>query len=354
MKVQLVSSPNAIQTPQTSNQTSSRSKAMEAFMGSQQGQSAPTPVNANSISVEELGAVTNRAPSPPTREKQPTHTQTTPEPQSPRFEANTTPEGHLETPEETAATRQFAQLAKREKQLRFKALQQEEAYKAREAQLQAREAELSNKYKNYDTDYIPKSRLQSDTLRILAEAGVPYDQITQQLINETTSPRDPRTEAVISELKQQIQELKLATEAQKQSATDQQSQQYQAAIKQIQTDVNQLVYSDPAYETIKATNSTRDVTELIERTYKDEGRLMSVEEACKEVEDYLFEETYKLTQLNKIKSKLGMKTPASTTEVVEKSKQQQPIKTLTNNVASSRQLSAKERAVLAFKGELKS
>jgi len=352
MNIKPVASPHAIAPQPTSNQTSARAKAMEAFMGGQQGQSAPVPVNANAISAEDLGSI--RATTRPEQTQE--ATAPSPEAQSPSQEAPTRPKV-----EDTPAARQFAKLAQREKQLRQRAQQQEEAYKAREAQLQAREAELNAKYKNYDTDYIPKSKLQSDALRILAEAGVPYDQLTQQLISETTTPRDPRTEAVISELKAQIQELKMATEQQKQAAQEQQTQAYKAAVKQIETDVRQLVSMDPAFETIKATGATRDVVELIERTYKEDGRLLTVEEACKEVEDYLFEQTYKLTQLNKIKSKLtessAKSKPAGTTpqqQVSKDSKQPQPIKTLTNNVASSRPLTAKERAVLAFKGELKS
>lgn len=350
MKIQPVASPHAIQTPHTSNNSAARDRAINMVKGPQT-QSTPIPVNANSISVEEIGAV--KSPTAPPSLDQALEAQTTGDDTA----APQEPAKRVETPEETAASRQFAQLAKREKQLRQRAQQQEDAYKAREAQLQAKEAELNAKYKNYDTDYIPKAKLQSDTLRMLAEAGIPYDQITQQLINETTTPRDPRTEAVISELKQQIQELRQATEAQKTAAQDQQTQQYQAAVKQIQADVNQLVFTDPAYETIKATNSMRDVTELIEQTYKEEGRLLSVEEACTEVENYLFEETYKLTQLNKIKSKLssaGTKTVSTAPATAAKSSQPQQIKTLTNNVASSRPLTAKERAMLAFRGELKS
>ncbi|MDE2106538.1 MAG: hypothetical protein KGL39_55500, partial [Patescibacteria group bacterium] len=107
--------------------------------------------------------------------------------------------------------------------------------------------------------------------------------------------------------------------------------------------------------TIRATNSVKDVVDLIEQTFKEEGRVMDVEEAANEVENYLLEEIEKLTRIEKLKKRMEAKpaaTPKSDEQTPQK-KQPQTMKTLTNAASSSRQLSAKERAILAFKGELK-
>lgn len=83
---------------------------------------------------------------------------------------------------------------------------------------------------------------------------------------------------------------------------------------------------------------------------------MSVEEAAQEVEDYLADEAWKLAQTKKIKSRYS--NSSATNENTGKqspspNQQQQPMKTLTNNVSSTRKLSARERALLAFEGKLK-
>ena len=62
----------------------------------------------------------------------------------------------------------------------------------------------------------------------------------------------------------------------------------------------------------------------------------------------------KLAQLKKIQQRLQPKSQPSAQKQESSSKQQdQPIKTLTNSVGVARSLTAKERAILAFKGELK-
>jgi hypothetical protein len=74
------------------------------------------------------------------------------------------------------------------------------------------------------------------------------------------------------------------------------------------------------------------------------------------VEDYLVDEAVKLANIGKIKKRLSTApaVPAKTEKQTPTNKQPQTMKTLTNATASTRQLSARERALLAFKGELKS
>jgi hypothetical protein len=92
--------------------------------------------------------------------------------------------------------------------------------------------------------------------------------------------------------------------------------------------------------------------ELIERTFKQYGVLLSVEDAAKQVEDYLVEEAFKLTKLKKIQQRLA---PAQkpVEAKLEPQKQPQTLKTLTNAVSSSGRVSVRERAIAAFKGQLK-
>ena len=133
----------------------------------------------------------------------------------------------------------------------------------------------------------------------------------------------------------------------------------EAAVKQIEFDVNDLVTNDPSYEAIRIGGHQADVVQLITETYKQDGILLSVEEAAQQVEEYVTEQYLKLTSINKIKSKLTQSDATKATSTPEKTDsgqqpgQTQSLKTLTNSVGSSRQLTARERAELAFKGQLK-
>jgi hypothetical protein len=346
MKIQPISSPADVKSAPPAD---FRAKAIAAFNGQSQStpqaNSQPPPQivqDQNNISVEELSAV---KPSQPEVDK---------DTQSVAPEAPEVAPEKPKTEEDPALTRQFLQLARQEKALRAKAQQQDKAIKAREEAIKAREAELASKSTEYSQGYIPKDRLKQDPLSVLAEAGVSYDELTQQILN--AQPRDPRIDATISELRNEIKALKQANQDTQKTYTDQQQAAYQSAVKQIKVDVRNLVKADPnTYEAVSKTNSIDDVVELITETYNKDGVLLSVEEAAQEVESYLIDQGVNtLGRIDKIKKKLGLGQSQPKVQTPATPKQPQPMKTLTNATASTRQLSARERAVLAFKGELKS
>ncbi len=81
-----------------------------------------------------------------------------------------------------------------------------------------------------------------------------------------------------------------------------------------------------------------------------------MEEAAKEIETYLLDEAMKLAGLNKVKQRLKPAAPQAATEKPPgepASKQSQAKPTLTNAMSATRPLTPKERAMLAFRGELK-
>ncbi len=346
MKLTPVSSPAAIQ-PTNTNSGQKRSAAIEAFNKGQSSFDAPKEqqrqpenhsVDPNNISPEELSAVKPQ-------EKQPiedtlARTEDTPKEVKPE--------------KDPALQRQFAQLARQERQLRAKAQQQEQQIKAREAALEAKEQAIKATEQKYSEGYISRDQLKQDTLRILADSGVSYDELTQQILNQPSI--NPQLEATINALKQEINSLKSTIDEGKQQQSQQQQDAYKAAVKQIETDVRQIVTMDPQFETIKATKSISDVVELIEETYKQDGYVMPVEEACQEVENYLVEEAMKLTRLGKIKRQLeqaGQPKPTETAKPKEQTHQQGQAKTLTNAISSTRKLTNRERAIAAMEGRLK-
>lgn len=257
--------------------------------------------------------------------------------------------------DEAPISSQYAILARKEKAYRAKVQAQEAAFKAKEQAIAAREAELKAKDTDYQTNYVPKQKLTEDTISTLLEAGITYDKITEMMLQQPQN-QDPVLKAEISALKAQIAALRGETEETKKSFAKGQEDAYKQAVNQIRLDVKSMVTVDPEFEAIKATNSVDDVVELIEKTYAEEGILLSNEDAAKQVEEELVKRISKYAQLSKLQKKNPTQnTKASPQQPVQpetQAKQPQPAKTLTNNLGGARQLSVRERAILAFQGKL--
>lgn len=350
--------PIAAQTASTGvpspSQTAARERAISilngaaAKPGAQQAQEMPVQ-NPNKISPEEMTGTISQASAPDTS-----------------GQSNTSEASKAEVPAEPAKadadplSSQYATLARKEKALRAKVTAQEAAITAREAELKAREAAITAKEAEFQSStYIRKDKLTQDPLTALNEAGLSYDQLTELALSQ---PQDGQVRQILNKMQADFN-AKLAALEEKQTKFSEANEQnqtraYQQAVNQIKTEASKLVYTDPNFETIKETNSVGDVVELIERTFKEDGVLMSVEEAATAVEEHLVEEAMKLTKLKKIQSRLQPKQEqapagAAPTQAVEASSPKQPQKTLNNTMNANRPLSAKERAMLAFKGELK-
>jgi hypothetical protein len=307
---------------------------MAAFAGSQNSQSNPV-ANPSSISPEENLAIKSQVS----------------QDQTAITEDTTSEEAPPATKEEPISS-QYAILARKEKALRARAAQQEQAYKSREAALQAREAEISSK-SNFDSSkYVSIEDLKRDSYGVLQKHGVSYDDISSQAL-ASQSPEAQMLRQMREEMNAELQKVREEQANTRTAQEQQQAKAYQNALNQIRTEASQLVSSDPTFETIKETGSVNDVVDLIERTFKEEGRLMTVDEAAQQVEDYLVEEALKISRIKKIQSRLGAQTVQKTAEIKQTApvEEANKLKTLTNSVGNTRPLSAKERALLAFKGE---
>lgn len=353
MKVQPVASPHAIQPP-TPHSTDKRAAAIKAF---QQGRSsydapAPTPstvqaqetpvANPNNISPEELSAVKPQAQETEVTPDISTQSEATPEPVKPE-------------PKDPALSRQFAQLARQERQIRMKAQQQAQELQRQKEAFELEKKAWTEKQTDYEKNYVSRQVVKDNTLQALAEAGVSYDDLTQQILNQ--APPNPQMEAYVKRLEAQINELKGGLDEQKKQQVTAQQEQRKAAERQIEVDATDLIRSNPvAYEAISqlGKRGIQEVKRLITQTYDKDGILMTVEQAADEVENYLVEENYNMaSRISKIKKRLQGQDTQGKTATETKQTQPAPMKTLTNASASTRKLSAKERAILAFKGELK-
>lgn len=296
-----------------------------------QHQEHPVP-DANKIAPEDLGGLKvsgskEEIPQPDTNES-------TPAAETPKPAA----------PEETPLSAQYAQLARKEKAMRLEA----QRLKAERNAIQAeRDALKTPPPALYDASkHLDRQRFLEDPLNSLAELGLTYDQLTQAQLN-APSQEQMQMHRTIKALEAKIASMEDGQKNIDKRFTEQEQNSYKQAVTQLTKEASQLVFTDPNFETIKATNNVKEVIKLIEDTWKEEGTLISVEQACEEVENYLVEEAYKLSQLSKIQKRLKpAAAPASTAKPAE-TDQKKTQTTLTNTMTTSRQYSPKERAILA-------
>ena len=345
MKVEKIVGPTIPVAPNTTNKVAARQAAIDILMGNK---STPAPAsqdipvrNASQVTPEELPAIsptTNLRPK--LQESQNTDNVGT----------DSAPQEEAKPREESPLSERHALLARREKQIR----QREQQLRSKELAMKAAEdaarAATPAKPALDESKYVPKDRLTQDPFTVLNELGLSYDQLTELALN-APKPEQLAMMNEIKTLKAELQAVKGETEKTQKSIEEQNSKSYQQALNDIKHQVTKLVSTDPTFETIKATRSVGDVVELIEKTYNEDGILLTVEEAAQQVEDYLVDEAIKIAKLNKIQQRIK---PTTQTQPKPNSQspQQPQMKTLTNSVSSSRPLSAKERALLAFEGRL--
>ncbi len=210
--------------------------------------------------------------------------------------------------------------------------------------LQVKERELADREKaltsqpatQVDADLI--ARLKSQPLSVLREAGVTYEQLTEAILGDQSG-----NGAEIQELKDQIAALEQGVDK-KLSDRDQQAEQQVLA--EMQREAVSLASEGDAFELVRETRSIPQVMELIEKTYRKTGEVLDVQEALQLVEDELIAESLKLAALKKVQGRLQP-------EPQQFQPQPRQMRTLTNRDTAQVPLTPKQRALLAFTGQLK-
>lgn len=221
---------------------------------------------------------------------------------------------------------QFAALAKQRRALQVKERELADREKALSAQPPAQGGGID------------LARLKSEPLSVLLEAGVSYDQLTEAILaDQSTGGTELRA------LKAEISALKEGVDK---KFTDKITQEEQAVLVEMRKEATKLAAEGETYELVRETGSIPQVMELIEKTYRKTGEVLDVSEAMQLVEDELIVESLKLANLKKVQGKLQPE-PAPVPQP-----QQRP-RTLTNRDTAVQPMSRKERALLAFAGQLK-
>lgn len=250
-----------------------------------------------------------------------------------------------QTTQQDTLSPKFALLAKKERMLRAI----DEKHKVREQEWKSKE----EKYSSYSQ---MEERLAKDPINLLIEKGYTPQRIAELLLN------GPKEEEVqVRQLKDEINKIKESQESYKKLDEEREKKQYEQTLNQVRNEVKVLVESDPAFETIKDMDSLESVVQLIKQTFDETGNLLSVEEAAKEVEDYLVEEAMKMAKLKKVQARLMPQEQEKTVPVTKTSMtitDKPQLKTLTQaaTATTTKPLSDKDRvqrAILAFQGKLK-
>lgn len=213
----------------------------------------------------------------------------------------------------------FAALARKEKALR---LEMQKLKLERENIKAERE-----KFKT--SDFIPRDRLSKETLQVLAEAGLSQDHLANLLLNgEKVQAVDPK----VAKLEAQVQDLLDKLNKNETESKENQSKAYDQAVNQIRNDVKILIDADPAYETIKARNKSESVVKYIQRVFNESGNVLDIEQAAREIEEGLREETKGLLNLSYFKP--AQPEPVAIPKQQSAPRQQQPTPTLTRDMVS--------------------
>lgn len=237
-----------------------------------------------------------------------------------------------------ADVERWAQLARKEKALR-----------AETKKIQAMKAEIDQQRAKPAEPVDWKSQFLKDPYSV----GVTPEELQQITLNSMNQSPEA---VMIRQLQAKIEALEAGQSTVLKKTEEAQTSAYNNAIKQLNREVGLLVDGDEIYETIKATGSQEAVVALIESTYKEDGILLTAEEAAKQVEDYLLEEAVTLSNLKKVKARLAPEAASLETTQKQSLTQKPQPKTLTNDMTSqSKPLSQKDRrarAIAAFQNKL--
>lgn len=201
--------------------------------------------------------------------------------------------------------------------------------------IEAREKALADK-PNQDGELQKlKDLIKAKPLSVLQEHGVSYDQLTEAILSGDDS-LNPEMQA----LRAEVQSLKDGVKKDFESLG---AQQRKAAIVEIEREAKRLSGGEE-FELIRETGNLPKVIELIERIYDTEGELLETSEAMRLVEEELLEKESRIAALKKVQAKLA---PQATTPP------QRQLRTLTSSGNTQTTLTARQRALMAFRGELK-
>lgn len=233
-------------------------------------------------------------------------------------------------------TERFSEIARKERALR-----------AMQRSIQEERAALKAQESRYKSDYIPKSKIAEDPMAVLTEAGYTAEQIAQILLQQQ-NPNDP-----LYTVQRELKKLQENQERTRLDAEEEQKKQADAARKYLLREAKLLVDGNEEFEAIKASEAYDAVIEYYDQMERSDEGPITLQEAAKEIENYLVEEFSKYQGLKKLQPK----SPPAAEAAQKNPENAQGMTTLSNRVSPSTKRSssfaeAKARAMAVAEGKL--
>lgn len=196
---------------------------------------------------------------------------------------------------------------------RFAALSRKEKEILRRGkEIKQREAMLKQQYAPYDAWKQAAEVAKTNKLEAIKHLGISYEDLT----NEYLQREAPTPEMVAKKVAEETinERLKSYQADQQKHAEAAQAQQYEQAKSQIVAEAREVV-SAGNYPFVKSTEEYDTVFEYIKQEYDKTNKVMSVEDALRDVNEYFKEETMKLAEhlpldvVDALRSKLLPKEP---------------------------------------------
>lgn len=196
----------------------------------------------------------------------------------------------------------------------------EQAFRQREAELkrreqeQAEELQLAREYREL------KGKLSAKDYSAAEKLGMNYEEYTQYLLSKQDG-ENPQAQA--------FQKLNSEVEGLKKSLEEKAQGEFDATVAEYRKEIASSVESNPEFSSIKGIKGAQEaVLQFILDSWEEDGLEMSVEEACKEVENELVERAKAFSSLPKLK-------PAQAVEERKLPPPKAGVKTLTNQMLPS-------------------
>lgn len=247
-------------------------------------------------------------------------------------EASETPvEENKEIKETEEATQplspQFAALAKQRRALQ----QEKQDFEKMKAEFEAQKSTSGG---------IEAERLKSDPIGVLFEQGHTFDTLADAINAYTSGGKSE-----VNELKAKIKALEEGVDK---KLSDRDVKAEEQALDQMIVEAKNLASQGDEFELIKHEDAFPQVRQLIHDTYRKDGTVLDVREAMTKIETWLYNDTLKKANLNKVKSQLVPSTPQP-----EPVQQQRQMRTLTNRDSATVPMDRRARALAAARGTLK-
>ncbi len=170
----------------------------------------------------------------------------------------------------------------------------EQAFRQREFAIQQREKDLEAQLAEAQQFKELKTKMGAKDFSEAEKLGLNYDEYVKYKLDQANG-EDPQAKATL-ELKSEIEKMK-------KEQKDRDEREFEDTKSAYATEIAKLVQSNPEFSSIKELKREDAVLKLILDAWEEDGEEMTVEQACKDIEDFIVEQGKKMTELTKFKAK---------------------------------------------------